>query len=84
LHSSRPNLSAKPRTIIHCTYNAADKAPLLPGQEVYDYRPIDIVPDTALSDSAWDTVFDNQIFISSDGDAGYDYKVLRPGTRAQG
>ena len=84
LHASGPNLSFEPRTILHCTYNAADNAPFLPGQDAYRYRPIAIVPDRALSDDAWDTVFDNQIFISDDGDSGYGYKVLRPGTRAQG
>ncbi|MBT5675763.1 MAG: hypothetical protein HOJ07_08740, partial [Rhodospirillaceae bacterium] len=73
----------QPRTILHCSYNAADNAPFLPGQEAHDYRPIAIVPDSALRDGAWDTVFDNQIFISSDGDSGYGYKVLRAGTRAE-
>ena len=84
LHASGPNLSAAPRTIIHCSYNATDNAPFLPGQDVYCYRPIAIMPDNALKDGAWDTVFDNQIFISTDGDSGYGYKVIRAGTRADG
>ena len=83
LHASGPNLSTQPRTILHCSYNAADNAPFLPGQEAHDYRPIAIMPDSALRDGAWDTVFDNQIFISHDGDLGYGYKVLRAGTRAE-
>ena len=82
LHASGPNRSARPRTLIHCSYNAVDNSPFLPGQEAHAYRPLDVMPDAAILDGAWDTVFDNQIFISSDGDSGYGYKVLRPGTRA--
>jgi len=81
LHASGPNRSTEPRTIIHCSYNAADNSPFLADQEAHAYRPIDIVPDSAIRDGAWDTVFDNQVFINSDGDSGYGYKVLRPGTR---
>ena len=40
------------------------------------------LPDNAIVEGAWDTVFSNQIFISDDGDSGYGYKVLRAGTRA--
>lgn len=84
LHASGANLSDGPRTILHCSYNAADNAPFLPGQEAHGYRPLATLPDSAIRDGDWDTVFENQIFISIDGDAGYGYKVLRPGTRAQG
>ena len=82
LHASGPNRSQAPRTILHCSYNAADNSPFLAGQEAHAYRPLAIVPDSAILDGAWDTVFEKQIFISSDGEAGYGYKVLRSGTRA--
>lgn len=81
LHASGPNRSTEPRTILHCSYNAADNSPFLPDQEAHAYRPLAVMPDSAIRDGAWDTVFDNQVFISSDGDSGYGYKVLRPGTR---
>jgi ectoine hydroxylase len=83
LHASGPNLSIAPRTILHCSYNAADNAPFLPGQEAHGYSPLEKLPDSAITDGAWDTVFDNQIFITTDGDASYGYKTLRRGTRAK-
>lgn len=83
LHASGPNRSARPRTIIHCSYNAEDNSPFLPGQEAHAYRPLDTVPDGAILDGAWDTVFDNQLFISSVGVDEQGYKVLRSGTRAE-
>ena len=82
LHASGSNTSDRPRTIIHCSYTAVDNSPFLPGQEAHAYRPLAVVPDNAIVEGAWDTVFSNQIFISDDGDSGYGYKVLRAGTRA--
>ena len=82
LHASGPNRSAAPRTIIHCSYNVADNSPFLPGQEAHAYRPLAVMPDSAILDGAWDTVFDNQVFIDGDGNSGYGYKVLRAGSRA--
>jgi len=77
LHASGPNKSTAPRTIIHCSYNAVTNSPYLAGQEAHRYRPVDVVPDDALSRRAYRTVFDQQIFIESGSDGGYGYKILR-------
>ena len=81
LHASGPNESKAPRTIIHCSYNAVANSPYLTGQEAHSYRPIERVADDALRARAYRSVFDHQVFIASDGDSGYGYKILRESTR---
>ncbi len=84
LHCSGVNNSTEPRTVMHCSYNAIDNVPFIAGQEAHANVNLEPVSDNAILNKAWDTVFDNQIFINNDGDLGYGYKVLRVGKRAEG
>lgn len=64
LHASGANESDWPRTILHCSYNAADNAPFITaGQEHHRYRPLDVVPDAALLERGWTGVFGQQHFV---------------------
>ena len=84
LHCSGSNNSTRPRTTMHCSYNAIDNVPFIVGQEAHADVNLKRVADNAILNSEWDTIFDNQIFINNDGDLGYGYKVLRAGQRAKG
>jgi ectoine hydroxylase-related dioxygenase (phytanoyl-CoA dioxygenase family) len=81
LHASGPNRSNRPRTILHCSYNASDNAPIVTeGQEHHRYRPLEILPDSALRERRYGSIFDTQQFnVARPGQAVnlYGYKVLR-------
>jgi len=92
LHASGPNLSASPRTLLHCSYNAVDNAPFVKeGQEHHRFRPLKKLPDSAILDGAYRSIFSNQVFRQPDPDNGinnYGYKMLkysrRPRTAPKG
>ena len=84
LHASGPNESDRPRTLIHCTYNAIDNAPLIAGQERHAYRPLAKLGDDALARRAYDSVFTGQNFVHKGADKGenaYGYRVLKQARR---
>ncbi len=81
LHASGPNLSETPRTILHCSYNAIENSPFLPGNEVHEYRPFEVVPDDAILAGRWRSVFDNHVFNPTTGGRkggknGYGYTMI--------
>ena len=45
-----PIRSERPRTLLHCSYNAVANAPYVAGQEHHAFRPLEVAPDTALRD----------------------------------
>jgi len=63
LHSSGPNQSPLPRTMLMSSYNAVTNAPSVPaaGRE---HRPLEIVAASALR-SGWSSVFGPSVFIDS-------------------
>ncbi|MDZ4735717.1 MAG: phytanoyl-CoA dioxygenase family protein [Rhodospirillaceae bacterium] len=84
LHASGPNASDRPRTLIHCTYNAIDNAPLAPGQERHAFRPLEKLDDDALATRAYDSIFTTQNFVHKGADKGenaYGYRVLKQARR---
>jgi len=81
LHASGPNVSEMPRTILHCSYNTIENSPFLPGNEVHEYRPYEVVPDSWLREHRWETVFDKHVFNPTTGNRNsatnsYGYKVF--------
>ncbi len=46
LHASGPNLSDRPRTLLHCSYNAIANSPFIEeGQQHHLYKPFEVLPD---------------------------------------
>lgn len=87
LHASGANTSARPRTLLHCSYNAVDNEPYLTqGQEHHKFRPLAVLPDGALAERAWRSIFSSQKFYLPDpakGVTSYGYKVLKFANRRQ-
>ena len=81
LHASGANASARPRTLLHCSYNAIDNEPLLgKDQEHHMYKPLVKLPDSAIRDRQYGSIFTNQTFRQPDPDKGvnlYGYKMLK-------
>ena len=74
LHSSGPNRSAVPRTMLMMSYNAASNPPSAPRHPGYAPRPLAVLPASALRDG-WDEVFGSSALMdpAADGlDQGYD------------
>jgi ectoine hydroxylase len=84
LHASGPNLSDRPRTLLHMSYNAIDNSPFVAaGQDHHKYKPLAKMPDDALIRRDWKTVLTGQPFWSRSGEANgsrsaYGYTLLRP------
>lgn len=71
LHASGPNVSDRPRTLLHMSYNAVGNSPFVAeGQEHHKYRPLETLPDDALVSGAWKTIVTGQLFWSRGGNAG--------------
>lgn len=62
LHASGGNTSDRPRTIFHVSYNTIDNSPFVEGQEHHKYRPYEVVPDEALQERRWVSIWDNHPF----------------------
>ena len=86
LHASGANRSERPRTLLHCSYNAIANEPFLAeGQAHHRFRPLAVLPDSALREGAYDSIFSNQSYRQPDpakGVTSYGYKVLKFATRA--
>lgn len=70
LHASGPNSSDRPRTLLHCSYNAVANAatePLIVGHE---FNRLDRLPATAIQPGAWPQVSGLTHFIGPD-ETGY-------------
>jgi hypothetical protein len=85
LHASGANSSGRPRTLLHCSYNAIPNEPFLAeGQAHHRFRPLAVLPDSALREGAYDSIFSNQTYRQPDpakGVTSYGYKVLKFATR---
>jgi hypothetical protein len=80
LHASGPNDSAGPRTLLHCSYNAAENSPSDAGQDHHAYRPLAVLPDDAIAAGRYRSVITGQTFLAPrPGNAAnaYGYTVLR-------
>jgi ectoine hydroxylase len=88
LHASGANASARPRTLLHCSYNAVDNEPYLAeGQAHHKYLALAKLPDSALAAGAYRSIFSSQAFRLPDpakGVTSYGYKVLKFAKRAPG
>lgn len=89
LHASGPNVSGRPRTLFHASYNAvANDTFATEGQEHHKYRPLDVLPDSALTDGTVTSVITGQRFFSHRsvklGRNAYGYNVLKVGKRHTG
>lgn len=86
LHASGPNASARPRTLLHCSYNAIANSPFIEGQEHHAYKPLEKLPDSAIRDGRFGSVFDQQEFFAASKKPTvnrYGYKMLKYATRAR-
>jgi ectoine hydroxylase len=84
LHASGPNTSDRPRTLIHCTYNAIDNAPLAAGQERHAFQPLVKLSDDALAKRQYDGIFKNQRFVHlglGKNENAYGYKLIKRAQR---
>jgi len=84
LHASGPNVSERPRTLIHCTYNAIDNAPLAAGQERHAYQPLVKLADDALAKRQYEGIFVNQRFVHlglGKKENAYGYRLLKQAQR---
>ncbi|MCX5980936.1 MAG: phytanoyl-CoA dioxygenase family protein [Nostocales cyanobacterium LacPavin_0920_SED1_MAG_38_18] len=63
LHGSDPNRSDRPRTLMHCSYNAVFNEPIIrEGQEHHLYRPLIKLPDSVIKEGKYSSIFDGHIF----------------------
>lgn len=63
LHGSDPNKSDRPRTLMHCSYNAVSNQPIIDeGQEHHRYRPLIKLPDSVIKDGRYNSIFDGHVF----------------------
>jgi hypothetical protein len=86
LHASGPNESSRPRTLLHCSYNAIANSPFIAGQEHHAYKPLKKLPDSAIRDGNFGTVFDQQEFFAASRNPAvnrYGYKMLKYATRTK-
>ncbi len=58
LHSSGPNVTDEPRTLLEITYNAQSNAPVFDGQAIHAVRPLTRAPDSSIMKGEYDTVID--------------------------
>ena len=84
LHASGPNVSDRPRTLLHMSYNAIDNSPFVAeGQDHHKYKPLAKMSDDSMIKRDWKTALTGQPFWSRTGEASgsrstYGYTLLRP------
>jgi len=86
LHASGPNKTDQPRTLLHCSYNAIANSPFVDGQEHHAYKPLEKLPDSAIRDGQFASIFDRQEFFATSRQPTvnrYGYKMLKYATRAK-
>jgi hypothetical protein len=84
LHASGPNDSDRPRTLLHCSYNAVANSPFIAGQEHHAYAPLAKLPDGAVRDGAYASAFDRQEFFAAADKTAvnrYGYRMLKHSRR---
>lgn len=89
LHASGPNKSDRARSLLHISYNTIANDPFIEkGQEHHKYRPLNKLPDSALTDGTVKSVISGQPFFSHGGMKlgrnAYGYRVLKVGKRQTG
>ena len=90
LHASGPNVSDRPRTLLHLSYNTVANSPFIAdgaGQDHHKYHgPLVKLPDDHLARRAYKTMITGQLFWSTGGGAGrakgYGYTLLKPAKKA--
>jgi ectoine hydroxylase len=70
LHTSGPNESDRPRTLLHCSYNSTSNAATAPLIDGHQLNELTRVPLADLRPNAYDSVFGETVFIGPD-DTGY-------------
>lgn len=78
MHASQPNHTDQLRVLLHCHYNAASNEPINQDQEHHLYEPLEKLPDSAIKDGLYNSVWDNQEFNKPQGDGGWNW-YLRKG-----
>jgi hypothetical protein len=65
LHGSLPNSTSRPRTLMHCVYNARSNTPVDPKKAPHRvYRKTQKLPDDTLARGDYDTVFEKHTFFA--------------------
>ena len=89
LHASGPNVSDRPRTLLHLSYNTVVNSPFVAegaGQDHHKYKPLVKLSDDHLARGAYKTLITGQLFWSTGGGAGrakgYGYTLLKPARKA--
>jgi len=82
LHASGANVSDRPRTLLHCSYNTIVNSPFIAeGQQHHRYKPFRKLPDDTLRAGGWREVFEGHAFSARRDKAGdvsnYGYKILK-------
>ncbi len=62
LHTSGPNPTDSPRTLLHITYNRATNAPPVSQRPEREYRPLVVAPDDAIFAKRYRSAFANHPF----------------------
>ena len=86
LHASGPNKTDRPRTLLHCSYNAIANSPFVEGQKHHAYQPLEKLPDSAIRDGKFSSIFERQEFFAATNKPQvnrYGYKMLKYATRAK-
>jgi ectoine hydroxylase len=84
LHASGSNKTDRPRTLLHCSYNAIANSPFVEGQEHHAYKPLEKLPDSAIRDGKFASIFERQEFFAAANKPQvnrYGYKMLKYATR---
>ena len=84
LHASGPNKTDQSRTLLHCSYNAIANSPFVDGQEHHAYKPLEKLPDSAIRDGKFASIFERQEFFAATNKPQvnrYGYKMLKYATR---
>jgi ectoine hydroxylase len=85
LHASGPNTGNRSHTLIHCTYNTVDNAPLGAALESRMIQPMVKLPDDVLVKREYDGIFKHLRFVrlgndQSTGNPGYRLPKRAPGS----
>lgn len=83
LHTSGPNTSDRPRTLLHCSYNSRRNAATEPWIDGHQLNDLHRVPLEQIQPGAYDSVFGDTQFISPEnsGYGGRDGYVVQAGER---
>lgn len=83
LHTSGPNTSDRPRTLLHCSYNGRSNAASDPWIDGHQLNDLERVPWDQIQPGTYDAVFGDTAFITPEnsGYGGRDGYVVQAGSR---